>query len=166
MVNEWGHCVWALWRCLCVLVTCYLGADLHVLEQYCQRLQIFCCPTCLHLCQLAVHLAEPFTVQPAHKHGSDWGHGRSLVTHFLSLSLKSTKTVQALLVFEIRKLFLKVGHLIQTFYPPSLAVLLIHFCNIMHTLTFGLSIMGCDRRQQKRMHRYTLADADSIGLNW
>lgn len=77
-----------------------------------------------------------------------------------------TKTVQALLVFEIHKLFLKVGHLIQTFHPPSLAVLLIHFCNIMHTLTFELGIMGCDRRRQKRMHRYTLVDADSVGLNW
>lgn len=75
-------------------------------------------------------------------------------------------TKKALLVFEIQKLFFKVGHLIQTFHPPSLTVLLIHFCNIMHTLTFGLGITRCDRRQQKQMHRYTLADTDSVGLNW
>lgn len=54
-------------RPLRVQPTCHLGADLHVLQQHRQRLQILGCPAGLHLCQLAVHLAEPLTVQPGHK---------------------------------------------------------------------------------------------------
>lgn len=52
---------------VCVLLTSHFGADLHVLQQYCQRLQIFCCPSSLHFCQLAVYLTETLTIQPAHK---------------------------------------------------------------------------------------------------
>lgn len=53
---------------IAIPVTCHLGADLHVLQQHRQRLQVLCCPASLHLCQLAVHLTETLTIQPAHTH--------------------------------------------------------------------------------------------------
>lgn len=55
-------------------VTCHLGADLHVLQQHRQRLQIFCSTASLHLLQLVVHLTETLTVQPARKQSFNYGY--------------------------------------------------------------------------------------------
>lgn len=98
--------------------TCHFGADLHVLQQYCQGLQIFCCPSSLHSCQLAVYLTETLMIQPTHK---------DVLLHMWHILIKLYKNVSVLLVFEISELFLQVRHFIQTLHSPSLTVLLIHF---------------------------------------
>lgn len=170
MVNEWGHCVWALWRCLCsnyLPPWCGPACSPAALPEA-PDILLPDLPPPLPTCCSPGWAAHGKACTQTRLRPRPWQESSDTLSVFKFKVHKTnfTKTVQALLVFEIHKLLLKVGHLIQTFHPPSLAVLLIHFCNIMHTLIFGLGIMGCDRKQQKLMHGDTLADADSVGLNW
>ena len=151
LVSDW-EC-WSVWALMavrvCVKVTCHLGADLHVLQQYCQRFQILCCPAGLYLRKLAVHLTETFTIQPTHKHRCIYGQCQFIWTTFLIImmiinffkmflifngknKLDKNACVSSL-VFEICELFLQIAHFIQTLNPPPLTVLLIHFLKIKKT---------------------------------
>lgn len=153
-VSDW-EC-WSVWAfmgvCLCVKVTCNLGADLHVLQQYCQRFQILCCPAGLYFCKLAVHLTETLTIQPTHKHRCNYGQCQFIWTtfliiimiikkkHFMFLIFKGENKLDKnacvfSLVFEICELFLQIAHFIQTLNPPPLTVLLIHFLKIKNKET-------------------------------
>lgn len=68
-MKEWtgrGKCAPFSERARPSKVTCHLGADLHVLQQHRQRLKVFRGSSSLHLWQLALHLAEPLSIQSAH----------------------------------------------------------------------------------------------------
>lgn len=102
-VSDW-EC-WSVWAfmgvCLCVKVTCNLGADLHVLQQYCQRFQILCCPAGLYFCKLAVHLTETLTIQPTHKHRCYYGQCQFIWTTFLIIIMIIKK--KTFYVFNIQR---------------------------------------------------------------
>lgn len=101
-VSDW-EC-WSVWAfmgvCLRVKVTCNLGADLHVLQQYCQRFQVLCCPAGLYFCKLAVHLTETLTIQPTHKHRCNYGQCPFIWTTFLIIIMIIKKKHFMFLIFK------------------------------------------------------------------